>query len=98
LALSFLDLYQISLQDDGRVSKIKLIRAQIDSEIRAFLFQIDFVCVIRNMKGNKMQKKINIASWMGLITVVLAVYHLFSDGDFSFLMVRLAVVIPSTSS
>jgi len=38
------------------------------------------------MKGNKRQRNINIASWMALITVALAVYHIFSDGDFSFLM------------
>ena len=42
----------------------------------------------RSMKGNKRQRNINIASWMALVTVVFAVYHLFSDGDFSFLMVN----------
>lgn len=32
--------------------------------------------------------KSNIALWSGFFVLVLFCYHLFSDGDFSFLMVR----------
>jgi hypothetical protein len=40
-----------------------------------------------DVKGNRRSKQVShIAAWMVLLTVVLAVYHLFSDGDFSFLM------------
>lgn len=35
--------------------------------------------------------KSNIALWSGFFVLVLFCYHLFSDGDFSFLMVRTAL-------
>lgn len=38
--------------------------------------------------------KSNIALWSGFFVSVLFCYHLFSDGDFSFLMVRLHVLYP----
>lgn len=37
--------------------------------------------------------KSNIALWSGFFVLVLFCYHLFSDGDFSFLMVRTALCL-----
>lgn len=37
--------------------------------------------------------KSNIALWSGFFVLVLFCYHLFSDGDFSFLMVRHVVFV-----